>query len=499
MIKLIIWDLDETLWRGTLAEGDDVQLLEQRSQFVRQLNRNGIVSSICSKNDRQEALRKLDELGLKEQFVFPEIAFSAKGPLVEKIIKDMNLRAPDVMFIDDNIHNLEEVRSVVPDIQTMDATSPECDDYLAQLVAESEGGKSRLEKYRIMERKREDRALIDGPNEEFLRQSGIRMTVVRTHENLPFASRIEELINRTNQLNYLKSRVQPGLMAPFIVDLAKNLTYSLFVWDKYGNYGLVGFAFVRANTKALQHFTFSCRIMNMGVEESFAYYLSHDPLGPHVPEENLPVQPNLPEWVTFVPSEAGEAKAAIEQADISEFRGDSRLRIMANCQSGAIAHYMHNSQPVVIDNWPHAFRLCDWVSSRDMKGPWKPLMVYGAFVDYHEAVWEGEEGVIKYRSAVSEFLTELDQAGSDLIVLLPADVSRNSADTVFDYRRLNDTWRDEASRRWNVVVMNLEEYSTGIGADPRHFNRDAIVSIAKGLAKTADASVQRRGEYQSGE
>lgn len=25
-IKVVIWDLDDTLWKGTLAEGDDVQL-----------------------------------------------------------------------------------------------------------------------------------------------------------------------------------------------------------------------------------------------------------------------------------------------------------------------------------------------------------------------------------------------------------------------------------------------------------------------------------------
>ena len=37
-IKVVIWDLDDTLWKGTLAEGDDVQLLENRVAIIKELN-----------------------------------------------------------------------------------------------------------------------------------------------------------------------------------------------------------------------------------------------------------------------------------------------------------------------------------------------------------------------------------------------------------------------------------------------------------------------------
>ena len=50
-IKVVIWDLDDTLWKGTLAEGDDVQLLENRVAIIKELNKRGIVNAICSKND----------------------------------------------------------------------------------------------------------------------------------------------------------------------------------------------------------------------------------------------------------------------------------------------------------------------------------------------------------------------------------------------------------------------------------------------------------------
>ena len=60
-IKVVIWDLDDTLWKGTLAEGDDVQLLENRVAIIKELNKRGIVNAICSKNDPDKAKSKLEE------------------------------------------------------------------------------------------------------------------------------------------------------------------------------------------------------------------------------------------------------------------------------------------------------------------------------------------------------------------------------------------------------------------------------------------------------
>ncbi len=58
-IKLVIWDLDDTLWAGTLADGEVVRLNDERAAVIRTHNERGIVSSICSKNARVEAQRQL--------------------------------------------------------------------------------------------------------------------------------------------------------------------------------------------------------------------------------------------------------------------------------------------------------------------------------------------------------------------------------------------------------------------------------------------------------
>ena len=57
-IKLIIWDLDETFWRGTISE-QKVAPVKQACDLVLLSSTKGIVISFCSKNDDKPCLDKL--------------------------------------------------------------------------------------------------------------------------------------------------------------------------------------------------------------------------------------------------------------------------------------------------------------------------------------------------------------------------------------------------------------------------------------------------------
>ena len=91
-IKIVIWDLDETFWKGTLSEGG-IEPIPRNVDIVGQLSRRGIINSIASKNDYGEARAALERLGVWEDFVFPEIRWEAKGPLVRRILSNCRLRA----------------------------------------------------------------------------------------------------------------------------------------------------------------------------------------------------------------------------------------------------------------------------------------------------------------------------------------------------------------------------------------------------------------------
>ena len=71
-IKLVIWDLDETFWKGTLSEGE-VEIVKKHVEIVKELARRGIISSISSKNDFEPAKAELEKVGVWDYFIFPLI------------------------------------------------------------------------------------------------------------------------------------------------------------------------------------------------------------------------------------------------------------------------------------------------------------------------------------------------------------------------------------------------------------------------------------------
>ena len=259
-VKLVIWDLDDTFWSGTLSEGP-VKAIPENIELLKNLTDRGIVNSICSKNDYEKARTALEQMDVWEYFVFPSIDWTTKGGRLANIISDMNLRPVNCLFVDDNINNLREAEFAVPDIQT---ASPE--DFREALRDEVFQGKDdpehkRLRQYKILESKAKARETA-GSNQEFLYQSNIRVTMLRADE--ADLSRVHEMIHRTNQLNFTKDRIAQEDVNLLFTDESVN-SGVVRVRDRYGDHGIVGCYAVR-DGRAVQ-FCFSCRILGMGVEQ----------------------------------------------------------------------------------------------------------------------------------------------------------------------------------------------------------------------------------------
>lgn len=262
-IKLIIWDLDETFWRGTFTEGE-VMIPEDNIKFLHDTLDMGIIHSICSKNDFFSIKEKLVSENLWECFVFPSIDWTPKGGRIKEIIETMKLRPDNVIFIDDNLQNLAEVKYVCPKITTISAKE------LPSLVAQVQCLKKRdtlhkrLEQYQQMERKESARIQYQS-NEDFLYSCDIRVEIKKYC--VSEIDRIHELILRSNQLNYTKFRQSKEELLSLLTEVDVSSGY-VTVSDKFGDYGLVGFFAVK-NKKAI-HYVFSCRTLGMRVEQ-FVY------------------------------------------------------------------------------------------------------------------------------------------------------------------------------------------------------------------------------------
>ena len=263
-VKLIIWDLDDTLWQGTLAEQDEVVLNQAVIKRIKFLLSRGIVHSICSKNDAEKAKKVLLKLGIYDLFIFPNIAFEDKGPRVKTIIKQTQLREQNVLFIDDNSFVLREIQFHNPKMMTK---------VIGEFIQEdvSTWGKpddqwERLAQYKILEKKEISKTIfLDKMNDEhaFLKTCAIEIQMIPINMNDTDIERVIELVNRANQLNFTQSRIKYEYLFT-LFELKNGINFKVQVNDKYGNYGIVGYVCILKNT--LLHFVFSCRTLGMDIE-----------------------------------------------------------------------------------------------------------------------------------------------------------------------------------------------------------------------------------------
>src|SRR5215467_10763890 len=120
-IKCVVWDLDNTVWDGILLEDESVTLRPHVVDILKTLDERGILHSIASRNDHNTALAKLQEFGIDEYFLYPQINWNSKASSVGQIAKDINIGIDTLAFIDDQPFEREEVAFSIPDVMCIDA------------------------------------------------------------------------------------------------------------------------------------------------------------------------------------------------------------------------------------------------------------------------------------------------------------------------------------------------------------------------------------------
>ncbi|MCM2293024.1 HAD-IIIC family phosphatase [Allorhizobium sp. BGMRC 0089] len=339
-IRLIIWDLDETFWEGTLTEGG-IRYNQKSHDIVIELSKRGIINSICSKNDLEQIKPILSERGLWEYFVLPSINWEPKGQRIAKQIELFQLRPETVLFIDDNPSNLGEALTFVPGIQVADEKiiNSLLDD--PRLIGKNDSSLSRLQQYKVLEQKHIASEIHANNPRSFLLDSQIVVEI--DHDLIGNEDRIIELINRTNQLNFTKKRLPENIeearlelrrqVSPFSVQGGV-----VKVKDRYGDYGAVGFYLMKTDGYGsnLLHYCFSCRTLNMGVE-AYIYQLLGKPKLNVVGKVLTDLDQHRPvDWINLDPT--GKTEDVITTAPVVARGG---------CDLSAITHYFTLSSPSI--------------------------------------------------------------------------------------------------------------------------------------------------------
>ena len=273
-IKCVVWDLDNTIWDGVLLEVGHVELKSGIVDIIKSLDQRGILHSISSKNDSDLAAKKLKEFGLYDFFLYPEINWNAKSSSLGKIQKNINIGMDTILFVDDQEFELEEVKSVYPMINCVNASQYQKlleQPYLnPRFITVDSGRRRRM--YQDDCRRKQAEEEYQGPSEAFLASLNMKFSIHEAREE--DLRRAEELTVRTNQLNATGKTFSYDELNKFRQsDDHKLLICELE--DKYGTYGKIGLALINTGDTCwrLEMLLMSCRVMSRGVGAILLNYI----------------------------------------------------------------------------------------------------------------------------------------------------------------------------------------------------------------------------------
>ncbi|MEV0263458.1 HAD-IIIC family phosphatase [Streptomyces sp. NPDC050617] len=274
-VKCLVWDLDNTLWQGTLLEDEQVALADEVRKVVIELDSRGILQSVSSKNDHDHAWARLEALGVAEYFVLPQIGWGAKSDAVRRIADRLNFAHSAIAFIDDQPAERAEVAFHLPEVRGYPAEQALDLPGLPEFTPATSTVDSRRRRamYQAGFRREAERAEAAGPDEEFLRSLDMVMRIGRaTGEEL---SRVEELTLRTSQMNatgvhYSDARLRSLLADPDHEVLVVTLT------DRFGPHGAVGVLLLERHPEMwhLKLLATSCRVVSYGAGATLLNWLA---------------------------------------------------------------------------------------------------------------------------------------------------------------------------------------------------------------------------------
>ncbi|GAA1173708.1 methoxymalonate biosynthesis protein [Kitasatospora gansuensis] len=276
-VKCVVWDLDNTLWKGTLLEGDDVVIDDQVHRTIVELDSRGILQAVASKNDHGPAWQRLEDLGVAEYFVLARIGWGPKSASVREIADELKFAHHTIAFVDDQPAERAEVEFHLPEVRCYPAESvtelltlPE---FIPATVTADSGRRRQM--YQANARRQAEQESFTGPSEEFLRSLELEMEIGRaTADDL---SRVEELTLRTSQMNATGVHYSDADLR-VLLDDARHEVLTMTMSDRFGSHGAVGVALVETGSAVwhLKLLATSCRVVSFGAGATVLNWLVNE-------------------------------------------------------------------------------------------------------------------------------------------------------------------------------------------------------------------------------
>jgi len=273
-LKCLVWDLDNTVWDGTLMEADACRLRHGIKTVLHQLDSRGILLSVASANDEDAGLAMLRKKGLDQLFVHPQIRWVNKVSSIQVIAHELDIGLDSIGFIDDDPFELEQVRQLLPGVRIYPAADYRLLLHKPELTPEvvTTEASRRRRMYLQEARRVRAREASKTSHREFLASCNCRIGLRRARPD--DLARILELTRRTTQINATGVVFTQEQLASFLSD-PKHRVFVAELRDRFVDYGKIGAAVCRCKRSRWELISFqvSCRVSTRGIASVFLSWL----------------------------------------------------------------------------------------------------------------------------------------------------------------------------------------------------------------------------------
>ena len=298
--KAIIFDCDNTLWKGVIGEdgmeGIDMSPTSKSGKFYHLvqriavfLSKRGVIVGLCSKNNEQDVLdvlRNHKDMILKEDhIVIKKVNWIDKANNLRTIASELNIGIDSLVFVDDSNFEINLIKEQVAEILTIQVPTSISDypdlilknvyTYFNLVLNSDDAKKTEMYKEQF---DRENSKTAFSSIEDYLVSLEIELTVVKNDKE--HISRIAQLTQKTNQFNLTTCRYTESQVDQFTTD-KKHEVYAMFVKDKFGDNGLTGVCIAKKDEKdpknvIIDSLLMSCRIIGRNIEFVYMNHIIKD-------------------------------------------------------------------------------------------------------------------------------------------------------------------------------------------------------------------------------
>ena len=278
-VKLVVVDLDDTLWKGVSGDMTDLDPSEMLgfwpmgfAESLTWLKKRGILLAILSKND-QSRIREIfpkiygRKLPLSE-FAAVMVNWRPKTENMAELLETMSLLQRNVVFIDDNPVERAAMQAAFPEMRILGRYPYylrrtllwSAETQVASVTIES--GRRTEMIQRQFEREGKRRVM---QREDFLQVAApqVKLSQISSVDH-PRFDRVMELINKTNQFNTTGRRWRHEELHAVLN--AGGLIYAFEVSDSFTAYGLVGAVLTQG--RSIVQWAMSCRVLGYQIEQA---------------------------------------------------------------------------------------------------------------------------------------------------------------------------------------------------------------------------------------